>query len=293
MVLIKQLLLTIFFCSLAPIKTLHGKVTDNNQKPFLWVYWENINGSTKMPGHISLCRKTLLKHCHKSFNIVELDEKNIYQYLPDLKQFEEKLDIKKLQIAHRVDFYRILLLHRYGGLYIDADMIVMKDLKEVADKLDKYDYVGFGHHNGKTVNEKNKITPKNWLMVSRSKGVFITSLLKNIITALQSKNELKYHSLGKYLIQKTLNNLLSKNYQYYHYSSDFDGTRDLHNNVISTEQIFSHEKIEYKNIDKLFVILLSNWHVDKMKTIKKMSEEEILSGNTNFAHFVKHSLSRT
>ena len=38
----------------------------------------------------------------------------------------------------------MLLLYKYGGLYVDADTIVLRDPIEIIHKLQKYDFVGFG-----------------------------------------------------------------------------------------------------------------------------------------------------
>ena len=52
--------------------------------------------------------------------------------------------MKDLIIAHKVDIYRIMLLKKYGGLYLDSDIIVLKDPIDIINKLECYDFVGFG-----------------------------------------------------------------------------------------------------------------------------------------------------
>ena len=275
--------------------------------PYLWVYWEMLNGTTTMPAYISLCRKTLLKHCNTSFNIVELNEKNIHHYLPELKSIEIELNLDRLSIAQKVDLYRVLLLHKYGGIYIDSDMIVMKNLQEITNRLRDYDYVGFGQYNHAKLSYNSYGAPQNWIMASRKKGILITKLLENMINILKVTNRqntemvqplitptksqmLLYHSLGKYLIKSTLQSFSRVNYHYYHYSADYDGTRDVLGEIVSMNRIFSPEKINYKDPKKFLVVALYNYYISRMPGRKNMSEQELLNEDTNFSTLVKQSL---
>ncbi len=280
-------------------------------KPCLWVYWQNINGATTMPAHIALCRKTLHKHCDKSFNIMELDEKTIYNYLPELKKLELEFNLDRLQIAQKVDFYRAFLLQKHGGLYLDSDMIVMKDLKEVTDKLIDYDYVGFGQYNQNRITYNSYGAPQNWAMASRKEGILVTSLLENMLQTLRSTNNLDdkeyklklseigaptqeknalYHAMGKCLLQATLKPLLEKGYSYYHYSTDIDGTRDIYGKYVTMADLFSAKRINYKDPKNFLVVTLYNYYISRTPTRKNMSEQELLNENTNFARFMKQSL---
>ncbi len=275
-----------------------------------------------MPAYISLCRKTLLKNCSNSFNIVELDEKNIYIYLPELKQIEIPLNLNQLKIAQKVDYYRILLLYKYGGLYIDSDMIIINDLKKITEKLRMYDYIGFGEyfypkHNLATQGFTYG-APQNWAMASRKKGILVTHLLKRateillatkgrspqqleyfirLLSPLENHLELPWHSLGKYLIRSTLKTILEKGYHYYHYGNDIDGTRDIFGKLIDTKIIFSNKEIKFKDKNKLLFVFISNLTINtkqnKLQYVLEMTEEQLLNANTNFALLIKQSLGKT
>jgi hypothetical protein len=108
------------------------------KRPYLWQYWDNMDGKPT-PAFINLCLKTVDKHCSVSFKVVRLNKDNIFKYIPELEKYKAKLD--KLIIAHRVDIYRIMLLHKYGGLYLDADTICLRDPIEIIHKLFEYDFV--------------------------------------------------------------------------------------------------------------------------------------------------------
>ena len=110
---------------------------NKTSKPYLWQYWEG-----NMPDYISLCMETVDNHCSKDFNIIRLNKQNIQMYLPEIKQYNDK--INKLIIPHQVDIYRIMLLYKYGGIYMDADVIVLRNPIEIINKLKEFDFVGFG-----------------------------------------------------------------------------------------------------------------------------------------------------
>ncbi len=268
---------------------LFSSTEEHKEKPYLWVYWENLKGKT-MPGYIALCRKTLLKQCHDSFNIVELNEKNIYNYLPNLKKMENNLIINQLCIAQKVDFYRVCLLHEYGGMYIDADMIIMKDLKEITDKLNDYDYVGFGEYEmGKAKSGNSYGAPQNWAMASRPKGIFITALLEKIMERLL--NRFHYEFIGKELMRPVITELIKNGYQYYHYPSAIDGTRDVNDTFVSPIKIFSYQVFQYSTVNPPLFIFLTNNELKKYgNNYIKLPESTLLNSGINFALLVKKSL---
>lgn len=268
-------------------------LTDNeyfgSMKPYLWIYWENKPGKS-MPDYISLCRKTILKHAKDSFTIVELNEKNIYDYLPELKEKEQQLDLNNLIIAQKVDYYRILLLYKYGGLYMDADIILLQDPIEIIQKLNDYDFVGFGC-TGYVCNDGYG-KPSNWVMASRANGKLISRVLNNMENKLNKANkqnsQWNYHDLGKLIIWDELQWLkTNENYKYYHYSSDYDGARDKNGYWVTDDRLFSSEDLQYKLPNEMLFIVLYN---SGLHNIASTSASDLLSANTNFSKFIKKSL---
>jgi hypothetical protein len=249
-------------------------------KPILWFYWEDTN--IKRPGYIDICIDSVYKNCSKTFYIIHLNNNNIDEYLPEIKY--NKMDFTGLKIAQKVDFYRILLMYKYGGIYIDVDILVLKDLKSIHDKLLTYDYVGFGCTGDFCKNGINR--PSNWLLCSRTN----TKLMKNILYRYYDKiindNNFSYHDLGKILIWDELDNLIkNEQYSYYHYPNLYDGTRDINGHWVSMNRLFSNENIKYDNMDELLFIVLYN--SDATDEIKKMSKNELLNSNYFITKYFK------
>jgi hypothetical protein len=261
---------------------------DNTNKPYLWQYWDNIDGN-KTPSYIELCFKTVDKHCSNSFNIIRLNKNNISKYLPELRTLSIYNKIDKLIIAHKVDLYRIMLLKKYGGLYMDADTVVLKNPIEVIDKLDKYDYVGFGCTG--TVCKNGYGQPSNWIMASRKNGILVSKVLDNMINKIVEKDKFDYHDLGKLVLWNELKILLNKDYKdykYYQYPNKVDGSRDKNGLWIDTDIAFSNNKIEYDDEENMLFFVVYNHSIPK--NIKELSETEILKKDWNFTKFIKKSL---
>ncbi len=270
-----------------------NKIIKVNDKPYLWLYWENT-----MPPYIAMCKDTIYKHCSESFNIIFLNNNNIYDYLPELK--DDKYDFSKLKIAQKVDYYRILLLYTYGGLYLDLDIICMKNPIEIINKLendDNIDYVGFGCTGNICKYGYGK--PSNGIMASKPK----TELMKNILTHYEMKlqdinnkdiknKDINYFEFGKFIIWQELDNLIkNNNYKYFHYSNTFDGTRDVNGRWVHMGRLFSDENIKYDDESNLLFVVLYNSDLDDVdKTYRYKTKDILLKSNINFTKYYKKSM---
>jgi len=255
---------------------------DYTKKPYMWLYWDNKTDKNN-PAIIDLCYDTVVKHCSNSFEIVRLNKDNIESYIPELEHY--KIYMKDLIIAHKVDIYRIMLLYKYGGIYLDSDIIVLKDPVEIIDKLKKYDFVGFGCTGYECKNGYGN--PSNWLLASRPNTNLMGNILNKQLEIIKKNKKLDYHDIGKMLIWQELDNLFKQEYEYYHYPNTIDGTRDKDGKWVTTQRLFSNEKIEYDNEkDMLFCVYYNSSDLN----INKLTKEEILSKDWNITKFIKKSL---
>lgn len=251
----------------------------------IWTYWENMNGETEYPTHIKLCLETFKKHLF-NYKIIVLNNHSIKEYLPDVRD-----DLNDLLIAQKVDYYRIALLYRYGGIWIDADSIIMRNLDEVFDKLDnEYDFVGFGCTGNVCFN--GKFRPSNWMLASRQNGLLMKTTLNLLDEKLNKKTKsYKYHDLGKLVIWEALDKLKLNGYDYYHYGAEYDGSRDVDGYWIETSRHFSTNDIKLINEDKLFLVFLTNSGIcEQQPWVKTAKKEEILNGNFWISKYFRKSL---
>jgi lipopolysaccharide cholinephosphotransferase len=255
---------------------------DNTTKPYLWQYWDG-----NKPDYISLCMETVDKVCSKLFNIVRLNKNNIMKYLPEIKKLKLEKKLDTLIVAHKVDFYRIMLLYKYGGIYIDADIIVLKDPIEIIHKLQSHEVVGFGCTGNICNYGYGK--PSNWILASRPTSILMSKVLQTLINKIKKQNTFDYHDLGKLVIWKEIDSLYKTNdYTYYHYPNKIDGSRDVDGNWITSEIAFSNKKIKYEDEENMLFFVIYN--SETPINIKKMSRNELLSKKWNFTQFIKKVL---
>ena len=262
------------------LKVMYNKAT----KPYLWQYWDTMEGK-EIPSYINLALQTVTKHCSNSFEIVRLNKDNIYEYIPEIKEYQSVMD--KLIIAHKVDIYRILLLFKYGGLYMDADIICLKDPIEIIDKLYANDFVGFGCTGD--ICQIGYGEPSNWILASRPNGILMSKVLQHLLYKLKNQSSFQYHDLGKLVIWEELQKLIQyNNYKYFHYPNKVDGSRDKHGRWIHSDIIFSNMPIEYEDEANLMFFVFYN--SDMTPEIKRMSQHDFLEKDWNYTKFLKRGL---
>lgn len=113
--------------------------------PTVWQYWETKSGHSK-PGYIDYSMDMVKKACEMDdLNYIRLSPDNISNYL-DVSELPENWH-KISEIAHKADYLRAVILYKYGGLWLDADVIATDSLKPLLDDLKTSDWVVFGDDN--------------------------------------------------------------------------------------------------------------------------------------------------
>jgi len=209
----------------------------DNEK-IIWMYWETLPGKKK-PGYIDLCINSVKYNCGDCFNVIVLDNISILKYLPEMKY----INLTNLNLPQKVDFYRYSLLEKYGGVWLDADILVIKCICPFYKKLENSDYVGFGC--GHDMNTCSKTLygyskPLNWFMISKKNTPFIkcvkNTAYKKILEANKNNKKLPYHSIGKAVLQKCYNKMNeNEKWSYAHIPSkcqEFDTKGNKLNNIM-------------------------------------------------------------
>jgi hypothetical protein len=244
--------------------------TDNNiPKKIIWMYWETLPGKKK-PGYIDLCINSVRHNCGKCFKIIVLNEKTINNYLPNIT-----LKLSNLNLPQKVDYYRYSLLEKYGGVWLDADILVLKCICSYYKKLDKYNYVGFGCGHDLNICKETSYghsRPLNWFMISKPNTKFIKCVKKSAEKEIQNNNKISYHGIGKVILGKCYDKLKKEdNWDYYHVSSkcqEYDTKGNKLNNIMNK---FNYEDC---NEERIFFPLY-NTAPGYPDWFKDLSEEEL------------------
>lgn len=105
----------------------------------IWTYWEQ--GLDRATPWIRLGRDTIERH-RGDLEVVTLDASTVKRYLPDLPESIERIPT----IATRVDYIRVRLLEKYGGVWLDLDVAAFPALATLPRLLDDHELVSTGIH---------------------------------------------------------------------------------------------------------------------------------------------------
>lgn len=261
----------------------------DSSKPNIWMYWENKSGKTK-PEYLQLCYQTIQKNCKNSFNINLLDEKTVYKYLPNLRK---DLD-EYLNIPQKTDYIRLALLYKYGGIWIDSDTIVIKDMKPLWNKTKKYEFIGFGctgYHCNSV--ESGYPRPSNWVLISRKGGLLMKECLKEADLLIKDKPYIfkyKYHIMGRMLLWTKIKELLkTKKWDYLHMPSKCI-ERDSIGNKYVNNRLISDQEYDKKCKGKIYFLPIYNTAPGFPEWFLNLSKDELLKSNMLISEMFKYAL---
>lgn len=104
-----------------------SKTNVNLKKKICWVYW--YQGEKQMPPLVQTCFRSLKKEL-KGVDILLLDKDNIKDYIDIPSYIVAKFDQEYIGQAHFSDIVRSLILAKYGGIWIDATILVSDKINE-------------------------------------------------------------------------------------------------------------------------------------------------------------------
>lgn len=132
----------------------------------VWQYWDK--GIAHAPPQVKTCFKSVEKYIPEGYQLIRLDNTNLNEYI-DIPPF---IKGKKISPAHFADFIRVLLLHQYGGIWMDATIYLTGPIPKLI--LDAPFFVfKYG--------DSNWAMFSNWFMRSE-RGNYLTALLLSAIS---------------------------------------------------------------------------------------------------------------
>lgn len=98
----------------------------------VWICWFQGENSASMPNLNKECIKKW-KSLNSEFEIIFLSSENISDYVPEYFDFIEASPYRKP--AHCADLLRLLLLSKYGGIWVDSSVWPMESLSNFYHKI--------------------------------------------------------------------------------------------------------------------------------------------------------------
>jgi SAM-dependent methyltransferase len=141
----------------------------------VWLYWQG-----PRPGYIDLCLRSVLAH-HPEARALDRAR------FDELWRHDRDIDIDRLAPNHQSDFIRAYLLKHHGGLYLDADCIVLRSLSPLLALAEVHGFVGYREPQG--------YMSCNF-MAARAEGAVISDHYRRVCARLRDPRPLEWLDLA-------------------------------------------------------------------------------------------------
>jgi hypothetical protein len=154
-------------------------------KIVVWTYWEG-----PMPDWIARCLETARRHAPTLRVLGPSDFDALWDR-------DRDIDLSRLHVAQRADFVRAFLLMRFGGLWLDADCIVMRDLSPLLDQLSEFEFIAHRERQGYF---------SNAFFAAKLDSALAARFYEAVCARLRDRRPLSWIALGNELLTVVLKN---------------------------------------------------------------------------------------
>ncbi len=249
---------------------------------YIWQYWENRPGHT-IPPYIELCHETVRRHCSDDFEIVLVTPETVRGYIPDAGPFEKiKPAGDPTNPASRADYIRVALLAEYGGIWMDSDLIVLKNFAPMKELIKKHGFVGV-HETARKKEVPRWVSV--WMLMSQPQGKVILEYKRRLDEKISKQITIsKWAALGAFMVTPIVREWADE--------SDYLMLEERLMQPIpwwQFKQFFNKELTPDRILTKesMAVVL---WNKKFTEEFRQMPREEILRSGTLVARLLRLSL---
>lgn len=151
----------------------------------IWMFWDN---KATMPEFVKICYLQVVK-LNPTYSVTMLSLDNYRDYLPDTEF------VDNLPIQLKSDLIRMNLLIKYGGIWLDATLLVLEGFDSIFNKI-KYDKttILFPHRPKLSDNPSTILIRENWFIASPPNNHFLVDILKRTMSYMKM-DKVKYLAL--------------------------------------------------------------------------------------------------
>lgn len=170
--------------------------TNNSNKipKIIWMYWD----SEKKNDLVEFCIYNTKEIC-PDYEVIVLNKNSVRNYI-ELPKLQDNLEVAVI-----ADYIRLSLLKKYGGIWMDASILLTENFDWFLSRLDYSE--NFVFYTDKCTKDINFPITENWFIAARKNSEFISDWLQEFKYCLESDDPNTYYK--KYendsLIQKIPN----------------------------------------------------------------------------------------
>lgn len=146
----------------------------------IWLYW-NSNTLDDAPHIIKFCIEIINKLC-PNYEINLLTTSNYKKYVADTRIINI-MDNPQIAINHKSDLIRLYLIYTYGGIYLDASIILLQSLDWIY-YIDNSKYDIIMYRNMQHTTTPDKPVYESWFIASKPQTQFIKLVMDKFIEIL-------------------------------------------------------------------------------------------------------------
>lgn len=163
----------------------------------IWIYWENdtIDSPT-----VGVCLQRI-KELHPGFIINVLNKKNIGDYISTSL---EVVYNETLPAANKSDWIRLKLLQLYGGIYIDASVLLMEDLNWVCKLNETHLTEAIVYYTESNTTDISYPIIETWMIGAKPQSKFINDWLTEYENCLNSTHPGIYYTKSPHFDYRTI-----------------------------------------------------------------------------------------
>jgi hypothetical protein len=133
----------------------------------IWMYWESEN----LPTEVQIFVDKIARE-NPGYLVTVINNLNIQHYLPDVQFVHQDM-----RPSHKSDVIRLELLHRYGGIWMDATIILNRTMDELlaVNSDHRYDLIAF-YRDSSTLDKAYPVI-ESWFLAAPKNNAFIARWL--------------------------------------------------------------------------------------------------------------------
>ena len=147
----------------------------NNYSNCIWTAW--LQGEENAPEVIRITLASMRENAN-GHPVIVISNENVEQYIDIPHAIKTKHESATMGHAHYADVIRMMILAKYGGIWLDATMLLHEPIPEEAFRCSFYS-VGF-----KAISENKFISKNKWLVrvIGGNKGSVYLAAISGMLT---------------------------------------------------------------------------------------------------------------
>ena len=270
----------------------------NSKKPIIWIHnayernskkWNDFSsrgGENLNEPYKTLCIKSIIKKCGKSFNVCLINDKSFNKLIPGWSTELSKIASPIKENIRKLACYK--LLYHYGGILVPNSFFCFNDLNNVFKNMNKDNYCFSFEKKCKHAFSENKLCANSYFIGSSKNNKVIDDLIR--YQEIKSSSDHSFESNFKGGIEDEVMKHITNNKMKL-LSGKLIGIKDNDEKFISIDQLLSED---YININETILgIYIPSDELNsrtKINWFTRMSIEQILESDMIISkHMLYHN----